>query len=325
VNGAADTIVVEEHFALPVILERTAGIAGPDDADRAKTLRPLLLDLGDRRLEAMDEAGIDMQVISHTAPGPEWLDADEAEALVREANDVLLDAVVRRPDRLAGLACLPVTAPSAAADELRRSVGAGLKGAVVNGSADGRFLDDPVFADLLACVDELSVPLYIHPGIPPEAVREAYYGRLPGGIGAALATAAWGWHAETAVHLLRMMVTGVFDAHPALQVVIGHMGEMLPVMAARAETVLGPRTGRDRPLRAYFADNVHITTSGIFDHVAFQAAVALVGSDRMMLSVDFPYAPAAPAMALLAGLRLTADDRVKLAGANAARLFDLQR
>ncbi len=322
-NGGVPTVAVEEHFALPEILERTAGVLGPMDAETGRTLLPLLIDLDARRLEAMDAAGVDVQVVSHTAPGLEWVDAREAPALAREANDVLAEAVTRHADRLAGLATLPVSAPAACAEELGRAVGAGLKGAIVNGSCEGRFLDDPVYDDLLGRAEELNVPLYVHPGVPTEAVREAYYGGLPERVGATLATAAWGWHAETAVHVLRMMVAGVFDAHPKLQIVIGHMGEMLPVMATRAQTLLGPVIERDRPLKAYFADNVYITTAGIFDHVAFHAAVALVGIDRMMLSIDFPYVPAAPAMGLLASLELAPADRAKFAGANAVRLFEL--
>ena len=319
------TVTVEEHFATRAILDRTACVTGPMDGAAGRLQVPLLLDLDERRIEAMDETGVDMQLISHTAPGLEWVTSDDAPALATEANDILLEGIARHPDRLAGLATLPVGNPTAATQELRRSVGQGLKGGIVNGTVNGRFLDDPVFEDLLACAEELGVPLYVHPGVPPRAVQQAYYAGFPDRVSAILATAAWGWHAETAVHVLRMVLAGVFDRHPDLNIVIGHMAEMLPVMAARAETLLGAVSATPRPLRAYFAENVYVSTAGIFDHFAFAAAAALVGIDRMMLSVDYPYVPAAPAMALLRSLELSDEERLAFAGGNAVRVFGLEQ
>lgn len=318
------TVALEEHFAIPAILDRTAHVVGPMSEEHARMQVPLLLDLDDARLEAMDAAGVDVQVISHTAPGMEWVAAREARAIAVEANDVLADAVGRHPDRYAGLAALPVTDPGAAADELRRAVGLGLKGALVNGIADGRFLDDPVYADVLATAEELGVPIYVHPGVPPAAVREAYYSGIEPRIDAILATAAWGWHAETAVHVLRLIASGVFDRHPGLDIVIGHMGEMLPPMAGRVEMLLGAVADLERPIREYFSSNVYITIAGVFDPIAFRGAASLVGIDRMMFSIDYPYVPAAPATAFLHNVELDPDDRRKFAGGNASRLLQLR-
>jgi predicted TIM-barrel fold metal-dependent hydrolase len=315
------TVVVEEHFATQAILDRTASVDGPMDAEAARRQVPLLLDLGDRRLAAMDEAGIDVQVVSHTAPGLEWVNAVDSPALAREANDVLLDAIAKHPDRLTGLAALPVSAPRVVAAELQRAVELGLKGALINGTADGRFLDDPAYGDLLMCAEALGVPLYVHPGVPLDAVKRAYYAGFPERVSAVLATAAWGWHAETAVHVLRIILAGTFDRHPDLNIVVGHMGEMLPVMAVRAETLLRGVSDIQRPLREYFADNVYMSTAGVFDHHAFAATRELVGIDRVMISIDYPYVPAAPAMAFLRGVEISDEARAGLAGGNAARLF----
>lgn len=317
------TVALEEHFATSAVLERTKDVPGPMTEEAARLQVPLLLDLDARRLEAMDEAGVDVQVISHTAPGLEWVDASEAPALAREANDVLADAIRRHPTRFAGLAALPVSDLAACAPELERAVQLGLRGALLNGTVDGRFLDDPRFEDVLATAERLEVPLYLHPGIPPEAVRKAYYSGFSEPVSATLATAAWGWHSETAIHVLRLLLAGVFDRHPRLDIIVGHMGEMLPVMAVRAETLLAPIAGLERPLRAYFADHVYFTTAGIFDHFAFAAATALVGIDRMMYAIDYPYVPAAPTAAFLTSVALEAHDRARFAGGNATRLLGL--
>jgi len=314
-------VAVEEHFATRRILNFARAVPGPMDNEQAHQQVPALLDLGAGRIAAMDEAGIDVQVVSHTAPGIEFVPSTEAEALAREANDELAAAIDRHPHRLAGLATLPVTRPQAVADELRRAVGLGMKGALVNGTTNGRFLDDPAYDELLATLEELNVPLYLHPGLPPEAVRRAYYDGLPGRTGVVLSTAAWGWHSETAIHVLRLAVSGVFDRYPGLQVVIGHMGEMLGVMAQRAKMVLGATGELQRPLDEYLAANLHITTAGIFDHHAFRSAVAVVGIDRMMFSIDFPYVPAQPAFGFLRAIELDSADRAKLAGGNALRTF----
>lgn len=316
------TIAVEEHFATTAILQATASVAGPMDSEAARVQVPALLDLGEGRIAAMDEAGVDVQVVSHTAPGLEWVAGAEAVPLAREANDRLHDAISRYPQRLAGMATLPVRDPRAA-DELRRAAGLGLTGAVINGSADGRFLDDPQFSDLLTCAEELMVPLYIHPGVPPDAVRQAYYSGFPEPVSGLLATAAWGWHADTAVHVLRMMLAGIFDRHPRLTIVVGHLGEMLPVMAARAETLLGRVANLQRPLREYFAHQVYISTAGFYDRHLFGASLELVGVERLLFSTDYPYVPAGPAVSFLREVQLDAAELARFAGGNAAALYGL--
>src|SRR5215208_3472514 len=175
-----------------------------------------LCDLGEGRVAAMDAAGVDVQVLSLTSPGVEQLDADEAVALARETNDGLAEAVRRHPGRFAGFAALPTAAPGAAADELERAVrGHGFVGALINGHTRERYLDDSFFWPILERAETLGVPIYLHPTPPPRAVIEAsYVGNYAPGVTAGLASAAWGWHVETATHVLRLILSGAFDRYP---------------------------------------------------------------------------------------------------------------
>ena len=322
-DGPMYTIAVEEHFAIPAILARTAHVAGPQLPQDAAATRPHLLDLGEMRIAAMDATGVDVAVISHTAPGIEHIGAADAAALAREANDVLLDAVSRHPTRFAGFATLPVTDPAAAAEELRRTVDLGLRGTLLNGTVGGRFLDDPAFDDLFTVAAERRVPVYLHPGVPRPSIVAAYYGGFSDDVTAVFSTSAWGWHAETAVHVLRLVLAGVLDRHPGLQLVVGHMGEMLPVMLDRADTLLTPVAGLPRSVREYLTEHVHLTIAGIYSVPAFQAAVAAFGIDRIMFATDHPYVPPAPARRFLDTVPLAPADRRRLAGGNAAALLGL--
>ena len=232
------TIALEEHFW-------TAELAAPPGTGPLATWGPQvgdqLRDLGPRRLADMDANGIDLQVISHVAPAAQARAGAEGLARAREANDQLAAAVRAHPDRFAGFATLPTADPQAAADELERAVvELGFVGALVNstlGSNDA-FLDDARFEPLLDRFERLDVPLYLHPAPPSAALREVLYGGLPPAVAARLATGAWGWHAEAGLHLLRMVATGVFDRHPALRLIVGHCGEMLPFLLDRIDAML---------------------------------------------------------------------------------------
>ena len=229
----------------------------------------------------MDAAGIDVQVLSLTSPGVEQLAADEAVALAREANDCLADAVRRHPGRFRGFAALPTPAPEVAANELERVVREhGFVGALVNGHARGRYLDDEFFWPILERAEALGVPIYLHPTPPPRAVIEASYaGNYAPGVTVGLATAAWGWHVETAIHVLRVVLSGAFDRYPGLQLVIGHMGEGLPFMMPRLDLALPKEVaGLDRPLGAYLRENVHYTFGGFNWTQAFLDLLLQVGA-----------------------------------------------
>jgi uncharacterized protein len=327
------TVAIEEHFTVPTLVRRIDPEAIKRRGFRPRTPPPkgpnpleLLPEIAERRLQSMDEAGITMQVLSNTGPGPDLVPGPDGVAMSRELNDHLAAAVARHPDRFAGFATLPMQAPEATAAELVRAVkDLGFLGALINGATDGRFLDHPSYDGLLAAAVELDVPIYIHPHLPPEPVRQAYYSDLPAGAARVLESAGWGWHSETAIHLLRMVVAGTLDRHPRLKLIIGHMGEMLPMMLARADEVFALDVGHlKRPISRAILDQVWLTTSGIFTEPPFLAALQTFGIDRIMFSVDYPYAPNAKGRAFLDRISLAPADMAKLTHGNADELLKLK-
>jgi predicted TIM-barrel fold metal-dependent hydrolase len=215
--------------------------------------------------------------------------------------------------------------PEEAASELTRCVTKlGFKGALISGTINDRFLDDPVFEPVLAEAEKLGVPLYLHPAPPPAAVYDVYFRGLPADIAGSLATSAWGWHVETGLHCLRLVAAGVFDRFPKLQIIIGHMGENLPFSLARADNRLTPFTPHlQRRVRDYFLTNFHITTSAYFTLPPLLCALMVFGVDRILFSVDYPFSPNAPGRALLDTAPLSPADLEKIAHGNAERLLKL--
>lgn len=329
------TITLEEHYAIPAFMEgpghqlkdqAQAAHAHPQVAAGITQLLDRLCDLDDRRIADMDAAGIDVQVLSLTSPGVEQLGATEAVTLAREANDHLADAVRRHPNRFAGFAALPTAAPDTAADELERTIREyGFKGALINGHIQGRYLDDQFFWPILERAEALQVPLYLHPTPPPQPVIEAsYVGNYASEVTLGLATAAWGWHIETAIHVLRLILGGAFDRYPSLQLVIGHLGETLPFMLPRLDLALPTQvTKLDRPIGAYLRENLHYTFSGFNYTPAFLNLLLEVGVDRIMFSADYPYASMAQARTFLDQLPVSPADKERIAHGNAERLLRL--
>jgi hypothetical protein len=326
-------VALEEHFTAPPLVRRIDPGAISRRGFRPRKLPSagpnpleLLPEIGERRLQSMDEAGITVQVLSNTGPGPDLVPGPEGVAIARETNDHLAAAIARHPDRFAGFAVLPMLSPDAAAAELARAVkDLRFVGALINGTTEGRFLDHPSYDVLLAAAVELDVPIYIHPHLPPEAVRQAYFSDLPPGADRVLETAGWGWHSETAIHVLRMVVAGTLDRHPRLKLVIGHMGEMLPMMLARADEVFALDIEHlKRPIGRTILDQVWITTSGIFNEPPFLAALLTFGIDRIMFSVDYPYASNAKGRVFLDRLSIAPADMAKLTHGNADALLKLK-
>jgi predicted TIM-barrel fold metal-dependent hydrolase len=326
-------VALEEHYTVPRIVAGISpdaiarrGFPGPDFVWAQTTRRNELADLGDARLADMDAAGITVQVLSVAGPGADLVPGQPGIDLARAYNDALAEACARHPTRYRGFAHLPLLTPEAAADELQRTVKElGFHGVLVNGATDGRFLDDPAFEPILARAEALDLPIYLHPGIPTLAVRNAYYDGLPGNFSFSMALSTWGWHADTAIHTLRLVLSGALDRHPGLKIVIGHMGEALPFMLDRidATTAAEAKVRLKRSVRQTILDQVWITTSGFFTIVPFMAALMSFGVDRIMFSVDYPFASNARARAFLDELPVSPADRAKIAHGNADRLLRL--
>ena len=327
-------VALEEHFTVPAMAARI----GPE-AMRARGLVPggriapaidrreQLREVGPARLADMDAAGISVQVLSATGIGAELLPPSEGPAYACQMNDHLARLVEDNPGRFAGFTHLPMSAPEAAADELERCVTLhGLVGGMVHGTTGGLFLDDPRFAPLLARFEALDVPLYLHPALPPEPVRRAYYDGLPGDAGMLMSIAGWGWHSETAIHVLRLVLSGTLDRHPKLKLIIGHMGEGLPAMFARCDQVFAEES-RERLTRSVsrtITDQVWVTTSGHFSLVPLLPLLMTFGADRVMFSIDYPFSPNQRGRDFLDALPVSPADKVKIAHANADMLLGLK-
>ena len=316
------TITLEEHFFTESYLLAAKG----DPSVQFGGLQPKLLDLGAGRIAAMDEAGIDLQVLSLGAFALEGLDAATGTALARDVNDELAAAVRANPTRLAGFATVALKDPGAAVVELERSIlNLGFVGLMLNGTVEGRFMDDPAFLPVFEAAARLGVPVYLHPAPAPKVVKAAYFSGLPGELGNMLSIAGWGWHAETGLHTLRLIVSGLFDKVPGLQLVIGHMGEGLPYALARSSGILSGPARLRQTVAEYFKTNIHLTTSGYFTLSPLKCALEVLGIERLMYSVDYPFSPNTHGREFLekaAGL-LSAEDMEKLAGGNAEKVLKI--
>jgi predicted TIM-barrel fold metal-dependent hydrolase len=322
------TITLEEHYMSPEYADgpgsnfRETAKKGGDHMAKAFEQ---LLDIGKSRIALMDASGIDMQVLSISSPGTEQLEASEAIKVARETNDFLADAVKKYPDRFAGFAALPTALPDKAVKELELMVQKhGFKGAIINGHIIGRYLDDKFFWPILECAEKLDVPIYLHPTKPPKQVIDTYYGGFSSEITNMLAGAAWGWHIETAVHVIRLIISGAFDKYPKLQIIIGHLGEGLPFMLERIDSKMSPKmTGLKRQISDYLRENVHYTFSGFNFTPTFLDLLLEVGVDRIMFSADYPHGSMVKARAFLDQLPVSTADREKIAHGNAKRLLKL--
>ncbi len=321
------TITLEEHFTTPKFLEGP-GRKRKEQAEKAggrlAKVFAQLADVGAGRLAEMDAAGIDMQVLSLTSPGAEQSDAADAIALAKEANDFLADVVTKHPQRFAGLAVLPTAAPDKAAAELELRVHRQkFVGAVIHGHNRGRYLDNKFFWPILEAAEKLNAPIYLHPTPPPQGVIDISYGGFAPAVTDMFAASGWGWHIETAVHIVRIVLGGVFDRFPKLQFVIGHLGEALPFMLPRLDSMAPSVTKLKQPISFYLRNNVHYTISGFNFPAAFLDLLLEVGVDHIMFSADHPYASMAAARAFLEQLPVSAADRERIAHGNAEKLFGL--
>lgn len=286
-------IGVEEHWALgrvdgalralpPGILDDSLVLN--DHGDTAARLA----DLGQGRTATMDLQGVDLQVLSLAPPGVQGVPAADAASLCRDANDVAAATVRAHPSRFRAMATLPLADPPAAAGELERAAALGLTGAMVYGRVGDVPLDDPRFEDVWAMAARLRQPIFIHPQIPPDAIRDAAYGGLDRSSELALATFSWGWHVEAGTAALRLMTRGILDRHPDLRLILGHWGELLLFWHQRADSLA--RVARlDRSITEYLQQNVWITASGMLDPALLRHALAVTTPDRILFSTDYPF------------------------------------
>jgi hypothetical protein len=314
-------IALEEHVLPRDIIEA----AGIDIGLRANKKAAQLDEMGDGRIQVMDDAGIDIQVLSALSNNVQDLDPEASVAVSRRLNDRMSETVSRYPDRFRAFATLPMTDPAAAVDELERSIEElGFLGAMIHGQTRGVFLDDLSVRPILTVAARLGVPIYLHPAPPPAAVLETYYSGLSDEVEACLSTSGWGWHSETAMHVLRMVAVGVFEELPDLKLIVGHMGEGLPFHLDRIESMLTPVvTGQVRGVAETLRHNLYLTTSGYNTATPLLCALAAFGVDHIMFSVDHPFGNSEQATTFLRSAPVSESDREKIAHTNVEALLGI--
>ena len=317
-NSKPSVIALEEHYWDTELASHFKG----GETNNAR-LRARLESLGETRLEAMNAAGIDFQVLSHGAPATQRLDGPMAVPLARAVNDRLHEAVLLHPDRFSAFGVLPTSDPDAAADELERVVTRlGFKGAMVHGLANGVFFDDRRFWPIYERAQKLDVPLYIHPAIPHPAVIEAYYKDYVKDYPSIL-NAGWGFTVETATQAIRIVLSGVLDAYPGVKLILGHLGEGLPFSLWRIDQAMSREGNLKTPFRETFREHFWITTSGNFSTPALLCTLMEMGVDRILFSVDWPYVENGPGVEWVRNLPLSTEDKDKIMHGNARRLLRL--
>lgn len=328
--GAATPVRIvglEEHFVTTAVLDASRALDPAErdlafvPASRGETSR-LLLDLADERLSVMDTTGLDVAVLSLTTPGLQNLPVQESVRLQAATNDVLADAVRENPERFQGLAALATGASTAAAGELERAVTElGLDGAMLFGRTGDRNLDDHSFWAIFEAAEALRVPLHLHPQSPPPAVREAYYGGFEADVSAGFATHGVGWHYDSGVQFLRLVLSGVFDRFPDLQVVIGHFGELVLFYLDRIQH-LAVMAHLPLALEDYVRRNLYVTPSGMRSERYLRWASEIIGADRVLYATDYPFEQTSRtgARAFLEAVDIPEADRLAIGHGNWERL-----
>lgn len=326
-------ITTEEHWVLPEMARAGAGAsshASPHfdeafDPARGFGLSPTpgqLLDLGADRLADMDDHGIDTQVLA--VLGAQMLPSDVAVDLTHNANDRIAAAISEQPGRFAAFAAIPTSAGGKkAAEELERCLKVpGFVGSMIYGRTGESFLDDAELEPFLAASERAGVPIYLHPAVPPRGVSDLNYSGLDDIVSARFSTVAWGWHLETGGHFLHMVLSGVFDRHPDLQVMLGHWGEMVPFWMDRLDQALPQSmTGLAQPVSGYLRNNAYVTPSGMWQESHLRYCLDRLGADRIIFSVDYPFITHEGAREFLESADVSQASREKIAHGNAERLL----
>ncbi len=325
-------IGLEEHFWTPEVANALRALP-PEQGDndlilhQPRAIADALTDgLGEKRLKAMDLAGVDMMVLSLTSPATQALPPTQAVPLARQANDYLAKAVKAHPDRLAGWATLPTPDPDAAVQELERSVQElGFVGACIHGRTGDDYLDHEKFRPILAKAAELNVPIYLHPQMPPKAVRQHLYDGFDQKLSNTFATSGWGWHADTGIGAMRLILAGVFDEYPNLQFVLGHWGETVLFFLDRIADMSKMATHLKRPIDEYFRQHFYVGGAGIYSTPYLLQAIEIMGIDRVVASTDYPYRyfPDGRARTFIEEAPTSLENKHKIAHLNAEKLLRL--
>ncbi len=320
-------IGIEEHFLTPDIRDAwnaiNLGATDPSVAFHSGAIESHLFDLAEERLALMDETGLDVQVLSLTTPALYDL-GRESIGIARRTNDALAAVVQRYPTRFQAFAALPVAMPDEAALELDRCVRTlGFKGTMLCGRVGKRNLDHPELSPIFESAAQLRVPIFIHPRVPPESVRAVYYSGFTPEIDIMFATAGLGWHYDAGIQFVRLLLAGMFDRLPNLQVILGHWGELVLFYAERL-AAMDRVSGLAQPIATYLRQNLYVTASGMFLPRYLERALAIVGSDRLLFSTDFPYQyrPGRDARYFLDNCGLNEDAKGKFAHGNWERLSE---
>jgi 2,3-dihydroxybenzoate decarboxylase len=287
-----------------------------------RVIHEQLIDLGDRRIQDMDDAGIDVQVISLTSPGVQVFSGELAAELAHDANDRLATAVETHPDRFVGLAAVAPQLPEVAALEIERATKLGLKGIIINSHTGGEYLDAPRYRPILAAAEAMDMPIYLHPRTPSQGMVEPFldYG---------LYFAGWGFAAETSLHAMRMIMAGIFDEFPGLTIILGHMGEGIPFWLDRIDnrytlqTKIGAVEEMPKLPSEYFRENFLITTAGMPFREPMKLACDTLGPERILFAADYPYESMEEAVTFMDSFDLPESDRHMIYHGNSERLFDI--
>jgi 5-carboxyvanillate decarboxylase len=297
-----------------------------NNGPRIVEAREKMQDLGEVRLRDMDATGIAKQILSITSPGVQIFDAPTAVSLATSFNDQLADAIRKHPTRFAGLAAIAPQDPSAAAKELQRAVKSlDLKGAIINSHTRGEYLDEPKFWEIFEAAESLGVPIYLHPNTPSPRMVGPFLDR-------GLDGAVFGFAVETSLHVLRIVFAGVFDRFPKLQMVIGHLGEGLPYWFFRIDFMHQRLTSNNRYANVpklkrkpseYLRDNFHVTTSGMAWEPPILYAISVLGIDRVLYAMDYPYQFVPEEVKVTDNLPISDADKKKFYQSNAENSFRL--
>lgn len=328
-------IAIEEHFTTKRYIDELERLEplkyNPMESKSEKQKKIMeefnkkLLELDSARLEDMDKAGLDMEVLQFSGHGLDRMNSKTASDIVRESNDILGELIKKYSNRFSGFAQLNMQDPKEEAIEIERCVTKlNLKGAVISGKCNGHYLDHESFTPVLEACERLNVPLYLHPGEPSQELFEELYSDLPNGIGGPLSISGWGWHMENCLHSLRLVLAGVFDKFPNLQIIIGHMGEGIPFYLDRADKKMAYGTSHlKKSIKEYFLSNFYITTSGFFSNETLNCALDVFGSDRIIFAIDYPYSTNKEGIEFLNSANLSEEDFEKISYKNVEKLLKL--